>query len=91
MKWLVGVVVILGGLLSGATVGGVKAAVAVHENKKKVGEIQELKQSIDKVNAQWTQLLIEQKMLVDNAAITRAVQAELDMRLPEATQVVYLH
>lgn len=91
MKWLVGVVVILGVLLSGATVGGVKAAVAVHENKKKVGEIQELKQSIDKVNAQWTQLLIEQKMLVDNAAITRAVQAELDMRLPEATQVVYLH
>lgn len=71
--------------------GGVKTVIYAHEHANLVSEVQTLKQSRDKINAEWTQLLLEQKMLADDSVISRAVAHGLEMHLPQATQVVYLN
>jgi cell division protein ftsL len=52
--------------------------------------VQSLKKTRDQINAEWTQLLLEQKMLADDSVIDHAVRNGLDMHMPQATQVVYL-
>lgn len=88
MKAMMFIVLALTAMLG---VNGVKAVVYAHEHANLVSEVQNLKQSRDKINAEWTQLLLEQKMLADDSVINRAVAHGLEMHLPQATQVVYLH
>lgn len=88
MKFLMLVVLALTGVLG---FQGVRTVVYAHEHANLVSEVQTLKQSRDKINAEWTQLLLEQKMLADDSVISRAVAHGLEMHLPQATQVVYLH
>lgn len=88
MKFMMLVVLFLTGALG---FNGVKTVVYAHEHANLVSEVQTLKQSRDKINAEWTQLLLEQKMLADDSVISRAVAHGLEMHLPQATQVVYLN
>ncbi|MDO4776620.1 MAG: cell division protein FtsL [Cardiobacteriaceae bacterium] len=88
MKILMLIVLALTGFLG---IQGVRTVVYAHEHANLVSEVQMLKQSRDKINAEWTQLLLEQKMLADDSVINRAVAHGLEMHLPQATQVVYLH
>ena len=81
---------ILTALLGGVCFSGVQAAKFAHEQSDLVNEVQSLKKTRDQINAEWTQLLLEQKMLVDDSVIDHAVRNGLDMRMPQATQVVYL-
>ena len=82
--------VILAVLLCGVCFSGVKAAKFAHEQSNLVNEVQSLKKTRDQINAEWTQLLLEQKMLADDSVIDHAVRNGLDMHMPQATQVVYL-
>lgn len=88
MKFMMLVVLSLTAALG---INGVKTVKYAHEHAHLVSEVQTLKQSRDKINAEWTQLLLEQKMLADDSVISRAVAHGLEMHLPQATQVVYLH
>ena len=81
---------ILTALLGGVCFSGVQAAKFAHEQSDLVNEVQSLKKTRDQINAEWTQLLLEQKMLVDDSVIDHAVRNGLDMHMPQATQVVYL-
>lgn len=81
---------ILTALLGGVCFSGVQAAKFAHEQSDLVNEVQSLKKTRDQINAEWTQLLLEQKMLVDDSVIDHAVRNGLDMHMPPATQVVYL-
>lgn len=81
---------ILTALLGGVCFSGVQAAKFAHEQSALVNEVQSLKKTRDQINAEWTQLLLEQKMLVDDSVIDHAVRNGLDMHMPQATQVVYL-
>ena len=67
-----------------------KAAKFAHEQSNLVNQVQSLKKTRDQINAEWTQLLLEQKMLADDSVIDHAVRNGLDMHMPQATQVVYL-
>ena len=82
--------VILAVLLCGVCISGVKAVKFAHEQSNLVNEVQSLKKTRDQINAEWTQLLLEQKMLADDSVIDHAVRNGLDMHMPQATQVVYL-
>ncbi|MDO4642548.1 MAG: cell division protein FtsL [Cardiobacteriaceae bacterium] len=77
-------------LLGGVCFSGVQAAKFAHEQSNLVNEVQSLKKTRDQINAEWTQLLLEQKMLADDSVIDHAVRNGLDMHLPQSTQVVYL-
>ena len=61
--------VILAVLLCGACFSGVKAAKFVHEQSNLVNEVQSLKKTRDQINAEWTQLLLEQKMLASSVMV----------------------
>lgn len=87
MKWIMAILAVL---LLGLAYSGVKTAMFSFEQSNRVDSVQTLKRERDKINAEWTQLLLEQKMLADDAVITRAVRQGLDMQLPQAGQVVYL-
>ena len=87
MKLMLFVVAVL---LVAAGYNGVVDAQYSQQHGQLVGEVQALKEARDQVNAQWTQLLIEQKMLADDSVVSHAVQAGMKMHLPGAEQVVYL-
>ncbi|WP_072282081.1 cell division protein FtsL [Rappaport israeli] len=70
---------------------GVKTVQYSQKQSEMVDAVQALKKERDKINAEWTQLLLEQKMLADDAVINRAIREGLDMHLPQSTQVVYLN
>jgi cell division protein ftsL len=77
-------------LILGVCYNGIQAAKFAHEQSNLVNEVQFLKKKRDQINAEWTQLLLEQKMLADDSVIDHAVRNGLDMHMPQATQVVYL-
>lgn len=87
MKFLLLIVV---GLLATAGYNGVRNAQYAQHHVELVGEIQTLKNGRDLINAQWTQLLVEQKMLADDSIISHMVRTHMDMHLPDSAQVVYL-
>lgn len=68
----------------------VLSAAASQQYGELVNEVQMLKKARNDINTQWTQLLIEQKMLADDSVVSHVVRARMDMHLPGATQVVYL-
>ncbi|ABQ13610.1 cell division protein FtsL [Dichelobacter nodosus] len=86
MKW--GMILVV--LLSGVTYLGLKSAFYAHEHAQLVGQVQSLKQERDKINADWTQKLLEQKTLVNDAMIDKALSQGLNLHMPQSTQVVYL-
>lgn len=87
MRFLLVVVAVL---LVVAGYNGVVSAQYAQRHSELVGEVQALKDGRDQINAQWTQLLVEQKMLADDSVISHAVKVNMDMHLPGAEQVVYL-
>ena len=54
------------------------------------GEVHQLKVERDKLNSDWTQLLLIQKTLVNNHMVDRAIKNGLRMQSPLSGQVVYL-
>ncbi len=87
MKWFA---LLFAGLFAGVVVSGVKTVYYAHEHAELVTEVQKLKQQRDKINANWTQLLLEQKMLANDAMIDQVVANGIKLHLPQAEQVVYL-
>lgn len=87
MKILILAVVVLLGVLC---FNGVETVKYANKQSTLVNEVQSLKKTRDKINAEWTQLLLEQQMLADDSIVDHAVRKNLHMHLPQAAQVVYL-
>lgn len=87
MKWLA---LIFAGLLCGVAINGVRTAVFAQEHNSLVAEVQQLKNTRDQLNADWTQLLLEQKTLANDHMVEQAIANGLNLHVPEAKQVVYL-
>lgn len=87
MKWIA---LLFAGLLSVIVCSGVKTTYYAHEHAALVAQVQNLKHQRDRLNDNWTQLLLEQETLANDTMIGRAVAAGLDLHLPKAVQVVYL-
>lgn len=87
MKW---VALIFAGLLGCVVVNGVRNAYYAQQHSRLVGEVQTLRENRDQINSKWTQLLLEQKTLVNDNMTNQAVTAGLKLHLPNAQQVVYL-
>lgn len=87
MKWLA---LIFAGLLCGATVNGVRTAFFAQEHNSLVAQVHQLKNERDQLNADWTQLLLEQKTLANDHMVEQAIANGLNLHMPEAKQVVYL-
>lgn len=87
MKFLV---LILAFLAIGATYNGVRTALNTQQRVNLVGEIHALKIERDKVQADWTGLITEQKELVSNRRIEEAIKEGLELHNPSQSQVVYL-
>lgn len=87
MKWIA---LLFAGLLSIMACSGVKTAYYAHEHAALVAQVQTLKQQRDRLNDNWTQLLLEQKTLANDTMIGHAVAVDLDLHIPTAVQVVYL-
>lgn len=80
----------MAGLMVGLIINGVKTALYSQNHATLVSEVQMLKQQRDKLNSDWTQLLLEQKTLVNDHAIQKAIADGLNLHTPETKQVVYL-
>lgn len=87
IKMLTLMIIVLLGVLC---FGGVKTVQYTNKQSVLVNEVQSLKKTRDKINAEWTQLLLEQQMLADDSIVDHAVRKNLHMHLPQAAQVVYL-
>lgn len=88
MKWIFFLIV---GLLFFCGYFGVRTVYLSHQQAELIAQLQSLKQQKDKINANWTQLLLEQKLLVNDKMIDRAVeQGMMNLHVPSASQVVYL-
>ncbi|SUO97242.1 cell division protein FtsL [Suttonella ornithocola] len=87
MKWFALLLVVLSAF---AIVNGVKTAAYAQDHANLVSEVQSLKLDRDKLNSDWTQLLLEQKTLVNDHAIEKAIADGLNLHMPLAKQVVYL-
>ncbi len=87
MKWMA---LLFAGLLGVMAFSGVKTAYYAHQHAALVTQVQDLKAQRDKISAHWTQLLLEQKMLVNDNMIDHVISAGLDLHIPQAPQVVYL-
>lgn len=87
MKWFV---VLFAALLAGVVVNGVRSTAYSQDHASLVNQIQVLKNQRDVLNTEWTQLLLEQKTLVNDRAIEKAIAGGLKLHTPEAKKVVYL-
>lgn len=87
MKWFA---LLFAGLLTGVVVNGVRSAAYAQDHASLVNEVQTLKTTRDKLNFEWTQLLLEQKTLANDHAVEKAIAGGLHLHTPNAAQVVYL-
>lgn len=87
VKRLLGLL-ILGVLLVAMLVSAVFVSHTVHQTRKAVGALQALEQQRSALDVEWSQLLLEQSTLGSFIEIEKKAKDELEMRVPEANQMV---
>jgi len=76
--------------LVAATVCGLGAVYAKHESRRLFMELQNMRQTRDNLNLEWSRLQLEQGTLADVSVIHQAARARLGMRAPDADSVVFV-
>ncbi len=61
-----------------------------YRHRMLVDEQQRLEQTLDAMEVEWEQLLIEEHALADPALIERLARQRLDMVVPSPEEIVYL-
>lgn len=82
-------VVILGGLVMTLAVGAVQVAESRYQTRKLMGQIQSVKVARDNMRLSWSQLVLEESTLTDEAIIYQVAEKNLGMALPTSHEVVY--
>lgn len=80
---------ILGGLVITLAIGAVQVADSRYHTRQLMSEIQAIKSQRDNMRLEWSQLILEESTLTDEAIIYRMAEKRLNMALPMAQEVVY--
>lgn len=81
--------VILGGLVATLAVGAVQVAESRYHARQLMSDIQSTKALRDNMRLEWSQLVLEESTLTDEAIIYQVAENNLNMALPTAQDVVY--
>ncbi|PIE45657.1 MAG: cell division protein FtsL [Gammaproteobacteria bacterium] len=83
------VVVILGGLVVTLAIGAVQVAESRYQTRQLMSQIQSIKSQRDSMRLEWSQLILEESTLTDEAIIYQMAEKDLGMALPTARAVVF--
>jgi len=61
-----------------------------HESRKLFVELQQLNKQVDELNIEWGRLQLEQSAWSAHGRIERIAGNKLNMKLPDANEVVYI-
>ena len=61
-----------------------------HENRKLFVELEQLRMQVDELNVEWGRLQLEQSAWSAHGRIERIARKRLNMKLPAASEVVYI-
>lgn len=81
--------VVLGGMVATLAVGAVQVAESRYHARQLMSEIQNTKSQRDNMRLEWSQLILEESTLTDEAIIYQVAESNLNMALPTAQDVVY--
>ena len=76
--------------LAAATLCGLGAVYAKHESRRLFMELQEMRETRDELNLEWSRLQLEQGTLADVSVIHQAARDRLGMHAPAADNVVFV-
>ncbi len=61
-----------------------------HESRKLFVELEQLRKQVDELNVEWGRLQLEQSAWSAHGRIERIARKRLNMKLPVASEVVYI-
>lgn len=61
-----------------------------HESRRLFVELQQLNKQVDELNIEWGRLQLEQSAWSAHGRIERIAVSKLNMKLPDADEVVYI-
>lgn len=61
-----------------------------HESRKLFVELEQLRKQVDELNVEWGRLQLEQSAWSAHGRIERIARKRLNMKLPAASEVVYI-
>ena len=61
-----------------------------HESRKLFVELEQLRMQVDELNVEWGRLQLEQSAWSAHGRIERIARKRLNMKLPAASEVVYI-
>ena len=82
-------VIILGALVISLAVGAVHVAESRYQTRKLMSDIHSLKSYRDAMRLEWSQLILEESMLTDEAIIYQVAEKKLGMALPTTRVLVF--
>lgn len=81
--------IILGMLVVSLMVGAVQVAESRYQTRQLMSQIQATKSERDAMRLEWSQLVLEESTLTDEAIIYQVAEQSLNMALPTVQEVVY--
>lgn len=82
-------VLILGALVGTLAIGAVQVAESRYQTRQLMSQIQSIKSERDTMRLEWSQLVLEESTLTDEAIIYQVAEQSLGMALPTVQEVVY--
>jgi cell division protein FtsL len=76
--------------LAVATLSGLGAVYAKHESRRLFMALQDMRETRDELNLEWSRLQLEQGTLADVSVIHQAALGRLEMRAPTADSIVFV-
>ncbi|PID66962.1 MAG: cell division protein FtsL [Gammaproteobacteria bacterium] len=80
---------VLGMLVFALVFGAVQVAESRYQTRQLMSQIQAVKAERDAMRLEWSQLVLEESTLTDEAFIYQLAEKKLNMALPTAQEVVY--
>ncbi len=82
-------IIVLGMLVFSLVFGAVQVAESRYQTRQLMSQIQAVKAERDAMRLEWSQLVLEESTLTDEAIIYQLAERKLNMALPTAQEVVY--
>lgn len=82
-------ILILGVLAAFLGAGAIQVAESRYQTRQLMSQIQAKKSERDAMRLEWSQLVLEESTLTDEAIIYQVAEKSLNMALPTAQEVVY--
>ncbi len=83
------IALVLGSLVLSLAIGAVQVAESRYQTRQLMSKIQSVKAERDDMRLEWSQLVLEESTLTDEAIIYQVAEKSLGMALPTSQEVVY--